>query len=271
MKKIILSLTALLISLSFFANEKAAGFLNQDQDNDADYFLYQPKKIRYGFYLAPSIDWMKSKESSQAGTDFKTTSLGSQIGLKLGITVDYGVKNGFGVSSGIHYNNTQGHLLTHRVGGNNLQPSTVDRADIAYKVGFFEVPLNIRYTSPDLVEHFRFFGSAGVGISFTIHKQAAMTLNYVNSSSVQDAYQQDYEPLKGWLSIAPISMLWNAGLGAEYDIDYKRTIYLGVFYQNNFLPDMTNHKRFGFPVGDLTFHDGNVRWNHIALRLGVVF
>ena len=60
-------------------------------------------------------------------------------------------------------------------------------------------------------------------------------------------------------------------LAKEYDIDYKRTIYLGVFYQNNFLPDMTNHKRFGFPVGDLTFHDGNVRWNHIALRLGVVF
>ncbi len=267
MKKTILTLSAFLMSFTFFANEKPA----MDQDTSSDYFYYQPKKVRYGFFLAPSVDWMTSKNESASKSDFTTMSLDNFLGFKMGITVDYGVANGIGFSSGIHYNNTQGQLFTRRVSGSDLQSSIVNVADITYKVGFIEVPLDVRYTTPDLFEHFRIYGTLGLGASFRIHKQAAMTLNYNDSNGVEDDYQQDFEPLKGWLSVAPVSMHWNAGIGAQYDVDYKRTVYLGVFYQNNFLPDMTNPNRINFPVGDLTMNDGSVRWNHIALRLGVMF
>jgi opacity protein-like surface antigen len=77
------------------------------------------------------------------------------------------------------------------------------------------------------------------------------------------------EKLRG-LGISPVLLQMNLGGGLEYSITEKMSIYAGVFYNNGFIPDVTNPKDLdlGFKGN---FSDGNVRLNNIAIRVGMFF
>jgi hypothetical protein len=85
---------------------------------------------------------------------------------------------------------------------------------------------------------------------------------------VKTAYG-DREKLKG-LGIAPVLLQMNIGGGIEIPVTDKMSIYTGLFFNNGFVPDVTNPKELDLDYKG-RFSDGNVRLNNIALRLGMFF
>lgn len=268
-KKNILLLFSICIVMAFSSKEMTYAQEGHRTTN-TDFF----RAVRFGFFVAPSVDWgsVGNGGDSKAGK-FNTISLSNgQLGFKIGGTIYYGWESGLGVESGLHYNNTRANFFTRRIKGSDLASRQINVADIDYNLGFLEVPINLKYISPELTSNLRLFANAGLGVSFLLHKQAAMEINYNNKNGVEENHINDYERLRGFNSISPVSLFANGGIGAQYDVDYKRTVYFGVFYQNNFIPDMTNPKKIKFEFGeDYDFNDGSTRLNNIAFRLGLMF
>lgn len=273
MKRLVI-LGSLLLGLNnLFAHE---GILHNSQSSSSDAEnsgTYIPYKPKIGFFVAPSIDWMSSKSNKNIAQSFETNSYESTVGFKMGLTIDKYINHWLVVSTGVHYNQVKGNLMTRRMSGSSYESNTINKADMYYKLSYLDIPLHLKYLSPYLFEHFKIFAGAGLGVSIAIHKQVSMDLDYNDKYGIRNTYQQDYESLEGWTkNTAPITMFWDIGMGAQYDIDYKRAVYFGVYYQNMFLPDLTRDKKFNFPtIGSLNFNDGNVSGHHVAFRLGIIF
>jgi len=256
--------------LALFSLKEMAYAQERLENTNRDFF----RAVRWGFFVAPSVDWGGIGNGGDSkGGKFNTISLNNgQLGFKIGATVFYGWESGLGVESGLHYNNTRANFFTRRIKGSDLASRQINVADIDYNLGFLEIPINLKYTSPELVNNLRLFANAGLGISFLLHKQAAMEINYNNKNGVTENYISDFERIKGWNSVRPISLFGTGGIGVQYDVDYKRTVYFGVVYQNNFIPDMTSPKNIKFEFGeDYDFNDGSTRLNNVAFRLGLMF
>src|SRR5690606_29580864 len=127
-----------------------------------------------------------------------------------------------------------------------------------------------------------FFGQAGVTLGLRVAKKAAYELQYWDGNTNNVAISQEKDKLgsRGTLNpgFAPVNFQMNLGVGAEYPLTDKLAAYVGIFFNNGFLPDMTNPQNFELhdnnnqPIEvNSSFKDGNVRFNNIALRLGIFF
>lgn len=247
-----------------------------DQENiyyNQNDYQQDRKNTRLGVFLAPSVDWMSSKSTKGAVSKFNTESFGSAAGFKFGLTINKQLNSWLTINTGLQYNFTSGNLLTRNQSNLSTQTNIISMADMYYKLSYLELPLHFQYVSPEIIEHLRLFGGVGVGLGIAMNKQVSMNLDYYDKNGIRHSYQQDYEALKGWTkNVAPITLFGDVGIGAQYDVDYKRTVYFGVYYQNMFLPDLTRHSKFNFPeAGQVEFNDGNVSAQHVSFKLGILF
>ena len=158
--------------------------------------------------------------------------------------------------------------------------NTISRASFDYNINMLEIPAAIKLRT-DPVSNFRFFGQAGVTLGVRISRMAAYELAYFddNAQIMNITQTKDKLNSRGTLNPAfsPVNFQMNLGIGAEYPLTDKLAAYAGIFFNNGFLPDMTNPHNYELYNGSTpiqvnsTFRDGNVRFNNVALRLGIFF
>lgn len=231
------------------------------------------RKARFGVYLAPTFCWMKPTANKSDDKLYLVSSDGSKTGFAWGLMLDYFFADNYGISTGFQLNYSGGKITTTLNTAVAQPPAVhvVQTASMDYKVQYLEVPFGLKLRSDDL-GGVRIFGQIGISAGVPLSKKVSYNVVYtdtVNNVSVTKTATGENEKLRG-LGISPILLQMNVGGGLEYALTSKLSMYAGVFFNNGFVPDVTNPKDLdlGFKGN---FSDGNIRLNNIAIRVGLFF
>lgn len=267
----------LLLTLSGLALFASSSFAQSSYGIDT-------KKMRFGAYLAPTIAWMKSSSKTDDGKNYNIGSDGSKAGFMWGLMAEYYFQDNYALVTGLQMNMGGGKMTMDRAEKAPMA-KTIDRASFDYNINFVEIPVAIKLRT-DPVSNFRFFGQAGVTLGARVGRKAAYELSYygdaANSTSDLLTATQSKDKLGSRATLspgfAPVNFQMNLGIGAEYPLTDKLAAYVGIFFNNGFVPDMTNPQNYELYDNNnklidvnSTFKDGNVRFNNFALRLGIFF
>lgn len=228
---------------------------------------------RFGLFIAPNNSWMKPTASKSNDGLYTITNDGSKIGFSWGLMVDKFFAPNYGISTGVQLNTTGGSISALYNGVIPTVPEPrglVTSADFDYRLQYLEVPFGLKLLSDKLPGGIRVFGNVGITGGINISKKVSYTVNYFDTAGVNRVATGDNEKLRGPLSITPLLFQMNLGGGIEYQLTDKMSLYVGLFFNNGFAPDVTNPKEINMGY-DGNFTDGNVRLNNLALKLGLFF
>lgn len=237
------------------------------------------KKFRFGAYLAPTMSWMRSTSKTNDDKTYNIANNGSKVGFTYGLMAEYYFQDNYAIVSGLQMNMGGGKMGMAR-SSEVPAKNTIKTASFDYNLSFLEIPVAIKLRT-DPVSNFRFFGQAGVTLGFRVARKAAYELTYFDENEQLMTASQDKDKIgsRGTLNpgFAPINFQMNLGAGVEYPLTDKLAAYAGIFFNNGFLPDVTNPQNFelynkGQAINvNNDFRDGNTRFNNFALRLGIFF
>jgi hypothetical protein len=225
------------------------------------------KQFRFGFFVAPTISWMKPTTNLTDDRLYKPTSEGSKVGFTYGLMAEYNFAENYAIVTGLQVNMTGGKINSEYVGAE--KQNVVRDANFNYRLNYLEIPIALKLRT-DNISGFRFFGQLGLTTGFNIVKKADYTVNYFDGNGVAQKSMGDNEKIKGTLAIAPMMFTMSIGAGAEYPLNDKLAAYAGFFFNNGFAPDATNPSKYKMAY-DLPFSDANTRLNNFAIRIGLFF
>lgn len=238
------------------------------------------KQFRFGAYLAPSMAWMKSSSKTDDAKNYNVANDGSKIGFNYGIMAEYYFQDNYALVTGLQMSMGGGKMTISRA-NQTPEANTIQKGAFSYNISMLEIPVAIKLRT-DPIGNYRFFGQAGVTLGFNVAKKASYELSYydVDAKLVQISREKDKLGSRASLSpsIAPINFQMNLGIGVEYPLTDKLAAYVGLFFNNGFLPDVTSPNNYELYDNNNnkiavnnTFKDGNTRFNNFALRLGIFF
>jgi len=237
------------------------------------------KKFRFGAYLAPTMSWMRSTSKTNDDKTYNIANDGSKVGFIYGLMAEYYFQDNYAIVSGLQMNMGGGKMSMSRA-SNVPAKNTIQTASFDYNLSLLEIPVAIKLRT-DPVSNFRFFGQAGVTLGFRVARKAAYDLTYYNDNEQLITVSQEKDKIgsRGALNpgFAPVNFQMNLGAGVEYPLTDKLAAYAGIFFNNGFLPDVTNPQNFElYDKGQAInvnndFKDGNTRFNNFALRIGIFF
>lgn len=237
------------------------------------------KNTRIGLFIAPLNAWMKPTASKSNDGLYLVNSDGSKVGYSWGLMVDHFFTDNYGISTGAQLTTTGGIINSVYDPAKLPTPQTaglVKAALVDYRLQYFEVPFGLKLMSDNISGGLRIFGNIGVTAGINIGKKGSYTITYTKSSTdippiVSDTtISGEDEKLRGGLSIFPLLFQMNLGAGVEYQITDKMSMYMGLFFNNGFAPDVTNPKELRLDH-EGNFSDGVVRLNNLALKIGLFF
>ncbi|MBS1589047.1 MAG: PorT family protein [Bacteroidetes bacterium] len=229
-------------------------------------------RVRLGAYIAPTVSWMKPTSAKSDNGIFKVNSGGSKIGYTWGLMVDYFFAENYGISTGFQLNTSGGIIRASRIDQDSVIKNAVYNTDFNYTLQYLEIPFQLKLRSDELksVGGMRVFGQLGLTGGFNIGKKATYSVDYTDANGNRETIHGDHEKMIGSFTIAPFLLQLNIGAGVEKTISDKMSLYGGIFFNNAFLPDVTNPNQYDFGYKG-TFTDGNIRLNNLALRVGLFF
>lgn len=234
------------------------------------------RKTRFGLFIAPNSSWMKPTAAKSNDGRYVVTSEGSKVGYSWGLMIDHFFAENYGISTGVQLATTGGKILAEYDPTKFPSPgpdNIVKSASFDYRLQYFEVPFGLKLMSDDLSGGLRIFGNLGVTAAINISKKATYSVTYTDTAGtglVDEIVTGENEKLRNGVSIIPILFQMNLGGGIEYQFTPKMSLYMGLFFNNGFAPDVTSPKDINMGYKG-TFTDGNVRLNNIALKVGLFF
>ncbi|XZF15051.1 porin family protein [Chitinophagaceae bacterium MMS25-I14] len=261
-----------LILLSSMALLAVAGAKAQSGDNS---YSMQPNdngfsvnRLRFGVYVAPTTCWMRPTASKNDDGTYAVKNNGNKIGFMYGIMAEYYFAPNYALVTGLQVDGTGGKISAVAV-DQSAAANKVYSADFNYKLQYVELPLALKLRTNKFGK-VRLFGQFGFTAGVNTSKKASYDVDYTDDGGQLLNASGSKERLKGTLSIAPVMMQMNIGVGAEYPIADKLRAYGGIFFNNGFSPDITNPNKYELNY-DGSFKDGRTRLNNIALRIGLLF
>lgn len=234
------------------------------------------RKTRFGLFVAPNSSWMKPTAARSNDGRYLVTSEGSKVGYSWGLMIDHFFAENYGISTGVQLATTGGKILAEydptkfpTPGPDNI----VKSASFDYRLQYFEVPFGLKLMSDNLAGGLRIFGNLGVTAAINISKKATYSVTYTDTAGtglVDEIATGENEKLRNGVSIIPVLFQMNLGGGIEYQFTPKMSLYMGLFFNNGFAPDVTSPKDINMGYKG-TFTDGNIRLNNIALKVGLFF
>lgn len=230
-------------------------------------------KLKFGAFIAPNVSWMKPTSTKSDDGNYFVQSNESVVGFTWGLMADYFFTENYGISTGFQLNSTGGNIVTNR--RNAIPDSTVSfvqHADFTYRAQYLEIPFNLKLRSDEInAQGIKVFGQVGLSLGINIGKKANYSVNYWDAdASKMTTVSGDNEKLYGSFTVAPIMLQMNVGGGFERKIAEKTSFYLGLFFNNGFLPDATKPDELNLEYKG-KFTDGAVRLNNMSLKLGLIF
>lgn len=255
------------------------------QAQDAPYqssgsFGIDTKKLRFGAYVAPTTAWMRATSKSDDNKNYNITNDGTKVGFTYGLMAEYYFEDNYAIVTGLQMTSGGGKMAMQRV-ATTPEANTIQKAAFQYNMTYLEIPVGIKLRT-DPVGDMRFFGQVGLTLGVNVAKKASYNLDYYDVDSKIQAISKEKDKLTSSATlgtvVAPVMLSMNIGIGAEYPLTDKVAGYVGLFFNNGFLPDATSPQNYELYDNannkikvNNTFKDGNVRFNNFALRLGIFF
>lgn len=233
------------------------------------------KKARFGLFVAPNISWMKPTANKSDDKLYLVDNPGNKIGFSWGLMIDYFFSDNYGIATGFQLTSTGGKMNVER-NPNVAAPAAaniVQSANFDYKLQYLEIPFGLKLLSDELSSGIRVYGQVGVCAGIGISKKANYDVTYSDTNSagatVSKTVAGEDEKIQG-TGISPVMLHMNLGAGIEYPISAKMSFTAGIYFNNGFVPDVTNPKEFDLDYKG-KFSDGNTRLNSVGLRIGIFF
>ena len=262
-----------LLLATLFLNLLAASASAQDYEvvDGPGWSRIDMNRVRFGAYFAPNVSWMKPVSAKSDNGLYRVTSGGSKVGYTWGLLADYFFTENYGIATGFQLNTTGGTIKTFRIAEDSTL-NTVYNSNFNYTLQYIEIPLQLKLRSDELpaANGLQVFGQIGLTAGFNIGKKATYNVGYTDANGAYRMVSGDKEKLTGSFTIAPFLLHLNVGAGVEKPISEKMSLYFGLFFNNAFLPDVTNPGEYELGYRG-TFGDGNIRMNSFAFRFGLFF
>jgi hypothetical protein len=227
-------------------------------------------KIRFGAYVAPTLSWMRPTSTKSDDKMYGVENGGSKMGFQYGFVAEYYFAENYGLVLGAQVNHTGGSINAKLIDSAGKKAGWATKANMNYNLQYVEIPVAIKLRT-DEISNMRFFGQFGISLGVNIGKKVTYDMEgYDANMNLVDYVSDGKEKLSAssGTAISPVLLQMNVGAGLEYPFAPKLSGYVGIFFNNGFLPDVTSPSNYkGLPA----FKDGNVRLNNFALRLGMLF
>jgi Outer membrane protein beta-barrel domain len=227
-------------------------------------------KMRFGAYVAPIVTWMQPTSTKDEDGNYKVRSNGSKMGYMWGLMAEYYFAENYGIATGFHLSREGGEIITDLIPSSATPTNTVKYANMKYNLQYLDLPFALKLRSDEFKNKMSIFAQVGLTLKINISKKSSYIINYYDETGTLKSVDGDNEILKGALAINPVLLELNLGAGIEYPITNKLSFYTGIFFNNGFLPDVTNPENYSLQYKG-TFKDGTVRLNSFALRVGIFF
>jgi len=245
-KKIILGL---LIGLT------AANALNAQSNADRVF-----KTFRFGLYTGPTFNSLRPVATEAEG--YVVSKVKGNVGFSLGLCADYNINDRYTVFSGLSLD-WRGGTVAVMDKDSNLQSGYIYKNEVKYNLQYLTIPIGLKMKAAQF-DKVKIFAQTGIDVAFLLSQKGDISTTLLPGTT---AITAEKVKLGGMAKSTPVNAGWMLGVGAEYEITDKNSVYVTLLYRNGFT-DVTTPK---LNTSTVKFSDGNIRFNTIALRLGYYF
>ena len=228
--------------------------------------------LRFGVHVSPAWSWFGSDNN-------KVSSVGSILGIKLGLIAENRFTENYSIVSGFNVYLSGGGKL--RVDGPNKwwvnsydqfspSPSVADvfqsQSLYKYNLSWFEIPLGLKLRTLETANHIRYFAEPNVSMAFRYDTNGSTT-----GLGFGGKYDQDNINLKD--ESGGLYFSFGFGIGGEYIVANNTSLSVGLYYQKG-LNDVTSDKNgviYDAAGANPKTNDTRVTMSSLSLRLGVMF
>jgi Outer membrane protein beta-barrel domain len=252
MKKIILSLTAITLCSSVFA-----------QSNKVEKAL---NDYRFGLFVSVGSSWLKPSSSAASidAINYAVTKNANKTSFAFGLSAEKVLNDRYAIYSGLSMDWIGGGITSATT---NLLAGVADTAyarsaDMKYNLQYLQVPLGLKLKATN-IDKFQIYGQIGMDLGIMIGRKA--TSSVIDYAGITNAVSGEKLGIK---TMNPISLGFQVGLGTEFEVSKTNSAYATILYHNGFIDHTLPGGR---TTAERKFADGNVRGNNISLRLGYYF
>lgn len=203
---------------------------------------YSQKHVRLSFVGDPSVNWMRTSNSS-------TENGKSTLGYDFGLNGDFYFSEDerYSLSTGIQISNTGGELSYHSNSNFRFSGSTLPAVSkIKYQIRYVEIPLAIKLRT-DQFNRVKYWGVLGLSGMLKISSKGTSNDGTLKKANISD-------------EVNLFNLAMNMGVGFDYDLGGSNSVTTGLIFQNG-LMDVTT---------DNAFSDKTII-NSLKLKIGLIF
>ncbi len=218
------------------------------------------KTFRFGLYTGPTFNSLRPVANEADG--YTINKVKGNVGFSLGLCADYNINERYTVFSGLSLD-WRGGTVAVVDKDSNVQSGYIYKNEVKYKLQYLTLPIGLKMKAAQF-DKIKIFAQTGVDVAFLLSQKGDITTTTLPGVA---ATTLDKVKLGSIAKSTPVNVGWMLGVGAEYEITEKNSVFFTVLYRNGFT-DVTTPK---LNTSGVKFSDGNVRFNSIALRLGYYF
>lgn len=218
------------------------------------------KTFRFGLYTGPTFNSLRPVANEADG--YIIDKVKGNVGFSLGLCADYNINDRYTVFSGLSLD-WRGGTIAVVDKDSVLQSGYIYKNEVKYKLQYLTLPIGLKMKAAQF-DKIKIFAQTGIDLSFLLSQKGDIS---TTAAKGMPAIIDEKVKLGSVAKSTPINVGWMLGVGAEYEITDKNSVYFTVLYRNGFT-DVTTPK---LNTTGLKFSDGNIRFNSVALRLGYYF
>lgn len=218
------------------------------------------KTFRFGLYTGPTFNSLRPVANEAGG--YTVSKVKGNVGFSLGLCADYNINERYTVFSGLSLD-WRGGSIAVMSKDSNVQTDYIYKNEVKYKLQYLTVPIGLKMKAAQF-DKIKIFAQTGIDLAFLLSQKGNISTTTAKNTP---AIIADKVKLGSIAKSTPINVGWMLGVGAEYELTEKNSVYFTVLYRNGFT-DVTTPQ---LNTSGLKFSDGNIRFNTVALRLGYYF
>jgi hypothetical protein len=203
---------------------------------------YSQKHIRLSFVGDPSVNWMRTSNSSSENGK-------SILGYDFGLNGDFYFSEDerYSFSTGLQISNTGGEISYHANSSFGFSGTTLPAiTKIKYQIRYVEIPLNIKLRT-DQFNGVKYWGLLGVSTMLNISSKGNSNDGTLKKANIND-------------EVNLINLAMNVGIGFDYELNGSNSVTTGLIFQNGLMDVTTNN----------AFSDKTII-NSLKLKIGLIF
>ena len=199
---------------------------------------FSQNSMRLGLYVDPMVTWMRSLETVNIG------SSKLKPGFGYGFTFDYHFAEKYAFSTGLEVVHGGGKIKYKTNDYVYLGDTLPSGSTINYAMQYLQLPFTLKFKTNQLGK-FTYFAKAGLTGGVLLQSKGKL-------------HPGNAEKIKNYSELLPLNIAMTVGGGAEYELAENTALFAQLLFKNGF-------------VGVIDNTDTDVRFNYLALRIGVLF